>query len=174
MEKATIIILVGFAMVLILLTWRSIYLRKSEKKSKKLIEDFITLISIRFSEIEFSSDDTRKREDIALSITTILHDQTSEAFNQMLLNIKTMPQVDFRFIDIDKSKSQFVITATNKFTAKVSPSVKEVCGLILYFKGKDRLDTLQAYGDHFYHKIEKIIIKDFCMFHPRKKVKTQY
>jgi len=164
MEKLTIIIIVGLVCVAALLIWHQISINKSEKQSKKLIEDFIALISTNFSNIEFFTDDPSLNEKIASEVRKELHKHTSEDFKNLLLNVTTVPRLEFRYVDIDRSKSPSVITATNKFTAMVFPLIKEVSGWIIKYGKKNRPENvrglIKAYSDHFYHSIELFVITE--------------
>ncbi|MFZ2151086.1 MAG: hypothetical protein WAZ75_02530 [Candidatus Absconditicoccaceae bacterium] len=153
--------------------WRQAYLNKSEKKSKKLIEDFIALISTSFSEIEYFTDDPSLNERIASEVRKELHKHTSEDFKNLLLNVTTVPRLEFRYVDIDRSKLLPVITATNKFTVMVFPLIKEVTGWILKYGKNNSAENvrglIKAYSDHFYHSIELFIITELRIAQTKQK-----
>lgn len=164
MEKLTIIIVLGFICVAGILCWRQAYLNKSEKQSKKLIEDFIALISTHFSNIEFFTDDPRLNEKIASELRKTLYDKTSEDFKNLMLNVTTVPRLEFRYVDIDRSKLLPVITATNKFTVMVFPLIKEITAWIIKYGKNNSPENVQglikSYGDHFYFQIQKFVVTE--------------
>jgi hypothetical protein len=93
-----------------------------------------------------------------------LYDKTSEDFKNLLLNVTTVPRLEFRYVDIDRSKLLPVITATNKFTVMVFPLIKEITAWIIKYGKNNSPENvrglIKAYSDHFYHSIELFIITE--------------
>lgn len=152
-----IIVISGLVIISGLVMWRKIYLRKKEKQAKKLMEDFISKISILFSTINFSKDDTRPAKLIAIASRRLLWNKTSWDFNNIIVKIRVMPQIGFKFVDIKNPVDQSVRVATNNFTIKVVPLLKDVCKYALEHKGKNRGEMIAPSSNRFYNGVEQII-----------------
>ena len=162
MATTTIIIIVGLVFIIALRVWRSVSTNRAEKKSKKLIEAFLSAVSISFTKAnQRPSEDTRTADVLAIDIKNIILKETSDAFDHLMLNIKAVPKMEFKFLSDDP--------ATNKFTAKVFKLTLESCKWILDFKGKSKETILNSYRERFYMDIYKIILDDFLKCRSKQK-----
>lgn len=164
MENLAVIvvsILCGLAVVLIV---NDIYQKRLEKKSRKLIEDFIATISSQFSEIEYFTDDPSLNERIATEVRKELYNKTFEHFKNLMLNVSALPQLEFKYLGIDASKPESVIIQTKRFAMMIFPAVKELVTLILKYGKKNKPEEMKVfvkiYGDRLYHGIETFVITE--------------
>lgn len=164
MDNLAIIVVGGVACVAAILIVNDIYQKRLEKKSQKLIEDFIVLISTYFSEIEYFTDDPKLNERIAAEVRKQLYDKTFEHFKNLMLNVSALPQLEFKYVGIDPSKPESVIIQTKRFTTMIFPAVKELVALILKHGKKNKPEEMKVfvkiYADRLYHGIEMFVITE--------------
>ena len=161
MATTTIIIIVGIVGLTALRVWRSISTDKAEKKSQKLIEDFLSAVSISFTRAnQRPSEDTRTADVLAIDIKNIIQKETSDNFDYLMFNIETVPKMEFKFLNDDP--------VTKQFDAKVFKLTQESCKWVLDFRGKDKKSIINSYRERVYMEIYKILLEDLLKCKSKK------
>ncbi len=173
MENLAVVVVSILCCLAVVLIVNDIYQKRLEKKSQKLIEDFIATISSQFSEIEYFTDDPSLNERIATEVRKELYNKTFEHFKTLMLNVSALPQLEFKYVGIDPSKPESVVIQTKRFTAMVFPAVKELVALIVKY-GKKRSPEeisglVKGYADRLYRDIEMFVITELRIAQSKQK-----